>query len=84
MTSPGPEYEKYIEQWKPYLENRIFQEYTVFCNLDKFSVRLSGTNIHKKQHGTQICVPCCFLNISYHWIMYNEDKYDSVYHLFQH
>ncbi len=22
MTSPGPEYEKYIEQWKPYLENR--------------------------------------------------------------
>ena len=22
MTSPGPEYDKYIEQWKPYLENR--------------------------------------------------------------
>lgn len=22
MTSPGPEYEKYIEQWKPYLESR--------------------------------------------------------------
>ncbi len=22
MTSPGPEYEKYIEQWKPYLESK--------------------------------------------------------------